>query len=133
MRTIRQFAASSGGGGGGGGSGIPPASYSGILSVQAGTVPFYNDTGQTLTITSVRASVGTAPAGAAIIVDVNKNGTTIFTTQSHRPSIAAAAKTAKVTTIDVATLADGDYLTFDVDQVGSSTPGSDLVVTVVTS
>lgn len=116
--------------------GVPLASYfignvSGALTVAAGTSRIYNDTGRTLTITGIRASVGTAPTGAAILVDVNKNGTTLFTTQGNRPTIAISGNTSgKVTNADVTSLASGDYLTVDVDQIGSTVAGADLVVQV---
>jgi hypothetical protein len=87
----------------------------------------------TLTITKVKLVVKTAPVGAAIIVDVNKGGTTIFTNQAHRPQIAAGATTGETSTIDVSGLVEDDKLTFDIDQVGSSTPGSKITVEVVTS
>jgi hypothetical protein len=107
-------------------------SRSGSLSVGGGTHRIYNDTGDTLTIKAVRASVGTAPTGASIIVDVNIGGTTIFTTQGNRPTIAASANTSgKVTNMDVTTIADGSYFTVDVDQVGSTIPGGDLVVQIL--
>lgn len=116
---------------------IPPRSDShafsrtGALSVETGVHRLYNDSGITWTITSVRASVGTAPAGSSIIIDIHKNATTIFTNQANRPSIAAAANTSgRITTIDVTTLTNGEYLTVDVDQVGSTTTGSDLTVQV---
>lgn len=101
----------------------------GTVPVGVGTTKVYNDSGKTLTIKFVRASVGTAPTGASLIVDVNKNGTTLFTTQSTRPTIAASGTTNK-TTPQVTTWADGDYLTVDIDQVGSTIPGSDLTVTI---
>ena len=81
-------------------------------------------------VETVRAAVNTAPTGAALVVDVNKNGTTIYTNQAKRPSIAAASFTDLGDTPDVTTLAAGDYLTVDVDQVGSTAAGSDLTVTV---
>lgn len=84
-----------------------------------------------LTITEVRLKVKTAPVGAAIIVDVNKNGTTIFTTQSNRPQIADGQTEGNTTTIEVNSLVKGDDLTFDIDQVGSSTAGSMLMVEVI--
>jgi hypothetical protein len=40
------------------------------------------------TIRSVTAAVGTAPTGATLIADVNIDGTTVFTTQANRPTIA---------------------------------------------
>jgi len=85
----------------------------------------------TLTITKVKLVVKTAPSGQAIIVDVNKNGTTIFTTQGNRPQIAAGATTGDSGTPDVTSLAEGDKLTVDIDQVGSGTAGADLTVEVV--
>ncbi len=85
----------------------------------------------TLTITEVRLKVKTAPTGAAIIVDVNKGGTTIFTTQSNRPQIADGATEGNTTTIEVNSLVKGDDLTFDIDQVGSSTAGSQLMVEII--
>jgi len=83
-----------------------------------------------MTIDKVFAAVTTAPTGDAIIVDVNKNGTTIFTTQGSRPSIAATEYTDESDTPDVTTLAAGDYLTFDIDQIGSTVAGSNITVHV---
>lgn len=101
----------------------------GSLSVASGVSRLYLD--ESYVIYQVRASVNTAPTGASIIVDVNKNGTTIFTTQSRRPTIAASGFTAtNGTPIEVTALAAGDYLTIDIDQVGSTIPGSDLTVNV---
>jgi hypothetical protein len=106
-------------------------SYPGQVSLYVGQGRWYNTTGQTLTIVNVRASLGSAPSGAAVIVDVNKNGTTVFTTQANRPSIAAAGFVSTKVTPDVTTLSDGDYMTVDIDQIGSSVAGSDLTVTVL--
>lgn len=80
------------------------------------------------TIVGVSMAVNTAPTGAAIIADVNKNGTTIFTTQANRPTIAAGAfaTAAEVTNMNVTSIAAGDYLTVDIDQVGSTVSGADL-------
>lgn len=82
------------------------------------------------TIVGVSAAVNTAPTGSAIILDINKNGTTIFTTQANRPQIAAGAfaTAAEVTNMNVTSIAAGDYLTVDVDQIGSTLPGADLSV-----
>jgi hypothetical protein len=81
-------------------------------------------------VETVRAAVNTAPTGAALVVDVNRNGTTIYTNQSDRPSIAAGTNSATGNNPAVTTLAAGDYLTVDVDQVGSTAAGADLTVTV---
>ena len=81
-------------------------------------------------IVDVRADAGTAPATTALIVDVNKNGTTVFTTQANRPTIAAAGNASTTVLPDVTAVAAGDRLSFDVDQVGTGTVGADLAVTV---
>ncbi|MFZ1038500.1 MAG: hypothetical protein WAN53_01295 [Candidatus Bathyarchaeia archaeon] len=85
----------------------------------------------TLTIVKVKVAVKTAPTGAALIVDVNKNGTTIFTTQGGRPSIAIGDTTDDSDAPDVTALAETDKLTVDIDQVGSTIAGADLTVEVV--
>lgn len=91
---------------------------------------YYNNTGAALVISDVRCSVNTAPTGATILVDVNENGTTIFTTQSGRPTIAASGNTDVSDTPDDTSWADGNYLQIEIDQVGSSTAGSDLTCQV---
>lgn len=82
------------------------------------------------TIVAVKAYVNTAPTGASLIVDVNKNGTTIFGTQANRPTVAAGANAATVGANSVTTYVDGDLLSVDIDQIGSTVAGSDLVVVV---
>jgi hypothetical protein len=99
-----------------------------VLAVGTGAQRFYAP--YPCTIVQVRINVVTAPTGASLIVDVNKNGTTIFGTQSARPTIPAAAVTAVSGTPTVATLAAGDYLTIDIDQVGSTVAGGYLTATV---
>lgn len=83
-----------------------------------------------VSILNVAATVGTAPTGSSVIVDVNKNGTTVFTTQSNRPAIGISANASSDTIPDVTALAAGDYLSVDIDQVGSIVPAGDLIVTV---
>ncbi len=84
------------------------------------------------TILGVTTAVNTAPTGASIICDVNKNGTTVFTTQGNRPTIAVSTNASHSGTSeaipDVTSIAAGDYLTVDIDQVGSTVAGSDLTV-----
>lgn len=120
------------GGGGGGGPKTAVFKLAGLLATGAGATRLYNDTGATWTVVSIRASVETAPSGGSVVIDVNKNGTTLFTTQANRPTIAASGTTSgKVTTMDVTTVADGDYLTVDVDSITS--PAANLTVTLVIS
>lgn len=81
---------------------------------------------------SFRASVNTAPVGSTIIVDVNKNGSTMMTTNklsidaSEKTSVTAATAAGVTTT----TASDDDEITVDIDQIGSSTPGKGLKVYV---
>jgi hypothetical protein len=106
-------------------------SSSGTLVVSTGSYRIYNDTSASWTIQSVRANVGTAPTGASVIVDVNIDGTTIFTTQANRPTIAVAGFTSgKVTNMNITTVAAGSYLSIDIDQIGSTIAGSNLTVQV---
>lgn len=105
----------------------PVFQRAGQLVTLTGTSRFYVE--DNTSISKVRISVGTAPTGSSITVDVNKNGTTIFTNQANRPTIAAGNHTATATP-SVTALAAGDYLTVDIDSVGSTTPGADLTVSV---
>lgn len=79
---------------------------------------------------TLRASVNTAPTGSTIIVDVNKNGSTMMSVNklsidaSEKTSTTAATAVGMTTT----TLADDDEVTFDIDQVGSTIPGKGLKV-----
>lgn len=83
---------------------------------------------QNMTIIKAYARVKTSPTGAAILIDINKNGTTIWSTQSNRLTIADAGLSATQTSFNITSLSEGDYLSFDVDQVGSTTPGQDLTI-----
>src|SRR6266508_1735517 len=104
-----------------------PFSRQGVLSAPiVGALRWYAN--RAITLVSVRASVGSAPVGAAVLVDVNKNGVTIFTTQANRPTIAAGTTTDLADAINITSLIAGDFLTVDIDQAGSSTPGADLTV-----
>lgn len=58
---------------------------------------------------------GVAVAGSAVILDINLNGTTIFPTQSDRPSIGIGDTTDAVLGLNVAVVR-GDIITVDVDQ-----------------
>lgn len=107
-------------------------SKSGNLSTGSGAHRIYNDAGATLAIRAVRASVGTAPSGGSILIDINVNGTTIFTTQSNRPAISSGQNTSgRITNMNVATVSNGSYFTVDIDQVGSVAPGADLTVQII--
>ena len=81
-----------------------------------------------LTITAIKLSVDVAPTGAAIIVDIHKNGVTLYTTQDNRPTIAIGETSATAELPDIVTLTKGDRITVDIDQVGSTIAGENLIV-----
>lgn len=107
---------------------VAPFTMAGTVTVKTGTSRYYVESART--ISRVRTAVGTAPTGATLIVDVKKNGTTIFTTQANRPAIAISGFTATVTNMDITAVAAGDYLTVDVAQIGSTVAGADLTVQI---
>jgi hypothetical protein len=100
----------------------------GTLSTGSGRAKFYIP--GAITLGNVRASVGTAPTGQDLIIDVNKNGTTVFTNQALRPKIYAGQTLVSTSTPAVTQFSTGDYITVDVDQVGTFNPGSDLTVQI---
>jgi len=83
------------------------------------------------TITAVRASVTTAPAGSVLTVDINEAGTSILSTKL---TIDAGEKTsttaATPAVISDTSVADDAEMTVDIDGVGSSTAGAGLKVTI---
>lgn len=76
------------------------------------------------TLTTLSARVGTAPVGADLIITVDVNGTLVGTIT------VADGATSGSTTISQDVVA-GDITTFNVTSIGSSTPGADIVVTLV--
>jgi hypothetical protein len=97
----------------------------GALAVAPGASKVYVPGASGTTLRGIRASVGTAPTGAAITVTLVKNGSTTIATAT----IAAGAVTSGRVTLSDA-LASTDYLTVGVTQVGSTVAGSDLTVQV---
>ena len=85
-----------------------------------------------MTVTSVRASVGTAPTGSTLIVDIKENGTSILSTKL---SIDATEKTsttaATPAVLSDSALADDAEITIDIDQIGSTIAGAGLKVTLI--
>ena len=82
------------------------------------------------TISEVHARVATAPSGAAIRIDLLKNGVSIHATDGDKCAIAAGQNSGATSTFNDNALADGDYLQLEIEQVGSSTAGTGLVCVV---
>jgi len=84
------------------------------------------------TLTAVRASVTTAPAGSVLTVDINEGGSTILSTKitidaSEKTSVTASTPPV----ISDTSLANDAEMTVDIDGVGSSTAGAGLKVTLI--
>lgn len=88
-------------------------------------IPVHRD----LEIIEAYAVIKTGPTGADIIIDINKNSTSIWnTTQANRLKILAGATSGTQDEFDTITLSKGDSLTFDLDQIGSTISGADLTI-----
>lgn len=76
------------------------------------------------TILYVSIFCDTAPVTASVIVDAHKNGTTIFTTQGNRPTIATSGTYNRSVAPDVTAVVQGDSIQFQVDQLNASDEGN---------
>ena len=65
-----------------------------------------------------------APTTATIIVDLHKNGTTVYTGGTERPVIAISSTADKSGAPSVTSIAAGDLFQFQVDQLNVSDEGS---------
>jgi hypothetical protein len=107
-----------------------PLSKPGALAVGVGTQRIYNDSGTTLKIRSIRASLGTAASANATTFDVKVNGTTVYGTPANRPTLAAGSNTSgkNIGFTAGASIPDGGYVTADV--VAAGTGAADAVLQV---
>jgi hypothetical protein len=94
----------------------------------AGTARMYVEYNST--VSKIRVAAGTAVAGQSVIVDINKNGTTLYTTQANRPTIAAGSVTQVAAAPNITAFAAGDYITVDVDQLGSTAGSTGVPLTI---
>lgn len=77
------------------------------------------------TIYSVKFWRETAGSSGSTILDLNKNGTTMYTTQANRPTITAANGndfSATVALPDITSVTAGDKLSIDIDQKEGGSP-----------
>ena len=92
--------------------------YQDTLATSTGTKRLYLQ--KAYTLKSIHAYVDTAPVGASVNIQINKNGSNLQTI-----SIADGASTVSQTSL-THSIAANDYLTIDITQVGSSTTGENL-------
>lgn len=96
-------------------------SRSGDLEVTTGTQRFYLVSASILK--NVEAYVKTAPAGADATLNVIKNGSSTIKTVTI-----SDGNTSSGDNLSEISLVEGDYLTINITQIGSSTAGTDLYV-----
>ena len=72
----------------------------------------------------------TAPTGSAMILDIEKNGTTIYTTKPQFAAAATVMTNGVLKTDGTEDFVSGDVITFKITQVGSSTPGQGVKFTL---
>lgn len=97
--------------------------YEGTLDVDSGNQRFYFN--RDADLKTILTTVGTAPAGSAIIAKIRKNDSDITDT------ITLPAGTATKTQSSVSSFVKNDFVTIDIDQVGSSTAGANLFVNML--
>lgn len=91
------------------------------IGIQRYRFPFY------AILAGVSAAIASAPVGSDIRVNVKKNNNSIFSSLSERLTI--FENSYEATEVALSTpVGPGDYLTVDIDEVGSTSPGSDLTV-----
>jgi len=106
----------------GGGSGLKQTrtmEYNGSLEVFNGTKRWWIN--ESFTITRILAFLSTAPTGSNISIRINKNG---VSTQTINVS---AGSSSSVNSASISVV-QGNYITVDITQVGSTIAGSDLAL-----
>ena len=112
---------------------IIPFSVYGNLATFVGDFKIYNDSPSNKTIYSVRSSVGIAPEGASVIVDILNSGSTNFTINKCNINSNSLTSGSVTGFNSLATVTPGQYLTMSITQVGTTTAGADLLAQVTWS
>lgn len=99
----------------------------GVLATFTGDLPIYVE--DDMFIEKIRASVGVTPEGSEVIVDIKVDGVSVFTDIAHLPTLNPGDTTVAVAP-DLPVILSGQAFTMDIAQVGSTIPGSDLVVQI---
>ena len=86
-----------------------------------------------MTLSSIKASVLTAPTDATLITDVHLNGTSIMTTNKLQIETTEFHTKDATTqpTLTTTAIANNDKLEFEVDQIGSTVAGTGLKVYLI--
>lgn len=102
---------------------------SGSANLEVGYYGFMR-VGRAFTFAGLVAGLDAAPTGAALIIDVLKNGVSVYTV---KPQFAAGSTTFSAGTLDMAKVAfaAGDLFALRVLQIGSGSPGKGLTATAL--
>jgi hypothetical protein len=103
----------------------PVFSRQGSLIATQGTQRFYIE--RAGTVSTVRVSVGTPSVGSQIIVDVRINEASML----NAPIVLQPGEYTKLGSISQVSVLPNDYITVNIDGVGSVTAGANLTVTLV--
>lgn len=93
---------------------------SSVGTKQAGILVPYNTN-----LSQVLVRVDNAPVGASLIIDIKRNGTSIFSDPSLRPTLASGSVSSAVNLPTPVSVLLGDAISMDINQVGSNYPGGD--------
>jgi len=96
--------------------------YEGALEVHTGVKRLYS--ARTYTLSSVDAHLATAASGASVTINIKKNNVVVATLSL------GAGSTSSLSNAFSVGLTQGDYLTIDIAQIGSTTAGTDLYLTL---
>ena len=98
---------------------LPQFNISGALTAGTGLDTMIVE--DAVTLKSVSMSVLSPVSAASLVVDINKNFTSIFTNQATRLSILGGGTYASTASIGTKSLVSGNILTLDVDNAGGNT------------
>lgn len=102
------------------------AATTGTTKIQPFHAPF------DCTLTRAVLTAATAPTGAELIADIHLGGTTVMGTDKLDIEVSefSTRTAATAPALTVTAVSEGDQITFDVDQVGSTVAGAGLIVYV---
>lgn len=105
----------------------PVFSRPGLLAPMDGDTSFPVERPGTIAFTRAFAKV--PPVGSPIVVDIKKNGVSIFATNADKPTILPGQNT-DLGNPSITSLVQGDYIDVSIDSVGSTFPGAGLTVAI---
>lgn len=100
---------------------------SSVLSVETGASRWY--AWQRVHVFNIRASVNTPPQGGSVVLDVRRNGVSLYGSSPElRPTILDGQNTTITSLPGEVILEEGDYLSVDIAEVGETNQGADLSI-----